>query len=671
LRSRRPSVTEGVEEYPEGSEGPEREPGAIDYFVSRGYAVAQHHVRGTGSSGGCLEQTAENQISDGALVVEHLATKTPWGDGNVGMYGISYDAETQISVVGLGDPAKTRYLKAIVPAATVGGQYEYSNFDGVPYQGQAILSNTAYLALTTVPGTSRVDFFAARLGCQGELFAGSADTSGDMTDFWARREYRPGAPNVRAATLFVHGLADFNVDTITAAGFYDRLPAATPKKGLFGVWNHAFPHNHGSVRPEWERTDWYPMVLSWFDRYLKGADTGVESWPDVQVQGTDGQWREEPMFPTTGGPVGQLALSTDGTLGAASPSGAGVQLREAEADLATFTTPPVSQPLHLTGQPVLDLRVTTSSPDGHLAARIDVLDANGTAIPNARTDGFRSLRHLDPLTEGRFAQKQGKPAPTNTPIPVRLRFQPTDLRVPAGGKLRVRLGTGGNFNALPSGGTSVITVLTSCEQTSALRFLMPRATQRQLDVREEDEGGQALGDVAERQEDSTGAGLATAPVCGRAPERLEELGPERELSGAGGDAGAGAGGGPVAGTAPSSGRPGSTTPAAATPATATRTAAMRLTTRLWARSVRTFLRRGLPLRVRCTRACRLTATARLGRRVVARGTTRLTANRTRTVALKPTSRRARAIVRRASGKRVTITVSAGGQTKRLTLRLRR
>lgn len=41
-------------------------------------------MRGTGNSGGCLEQTAENQI---------------------GMYGVSYDAETQVSVAGLGDPA--------------------------------------------------------------------------------------------------------------------------------------------------------------------------------------------------------------------------------------------------------------------------------------------------------------------------------------------------------------------------------------------------------------------------------------------------------------------------------------------------------------------------------------------------------------------------------------
>ena len=43
-----------------------RLPEAIAWFVPRGYAFAQMHVRGTGESGGCIEQTASKQIDDGA-----------------------------------------------------------------------------------------------------------------------------------------------------------------------------------------------------------------------------------------------------------------------------------------------------------------------------------------------------------------------------------------------------------------------------------------------------------------------------------------------------------------------------------------------------------------------------------------------------------------------------
>lgn len=682
-----PYVTEGVEEYPEGAEGPGLEPGAIDYFTARGYAVAQHHVRGTGSSGGCLEQTAANQISDGSLVVEWLGSMAPWsgGDGDVGMYGISYDAETQISVAGLGDPAKTKYLKAIVPAATVGGQYEYSHMDGVPYAGQAILSNSSYLAGTSVAGTSQPGLLAERLECQGDLYGGSINQSGDMTPFWAAREYRPGAPNVRAATLMVHGLADFNVDTITQAGYYDRLPASTPKKGLFGVWNHAFPHNHGSVRPEWERTDWYAMNLAWFDRYLKGLDSGVEEWPDVQVQGTDGQWRVEPDFPSTGGPVGQLALDPAGeSLGGDAPSGEATIVEDPSA-ATTFETPAVSTPLHLTGQPVLDLWLRTDAPGGHLGAELEVLDAAGDAIRQARAPGYRSLRHLDPLVDGRFAQPEGKPAPTNEAIRVPLRFQVTDLRVPTGGKLRLTLGSASSFQGVPAEGAGTITVLSGCETTSALRFLMPRATQRQLDVREEDEpADQALGDVPAAQEDSTGGGLAAGAICGRAPERLELLGPERaEGPGpdAGGEGGEGGGGGDGNGAttgAAGSGPAGAGTTAPATPPTpavpsgskATTAPGLRLSARLWARSLRRFRRGGLPVRVRCGAACRVTVTARLGRRTVARRTATLPAGRSRTVALRPLRSAARRVAR-ARGKRLQITVSAGSQSARFGVRLRR
>jgi uncharacterized protein len=103
-----PYVVQGQERYTEEN------PSFIEYMTSRGYAVAQHHVRGTGESGGCLEQTAANQIDDGAHVVEYLG-KAPWSNGRVGMFGRSYDAETQISTAGFGPRKKLKYLKAMVP----------------------------------------------------------------------------------------------------------------------------------------------------------------------------------------------------------------------------------------------------------------------------------------------------------------------------------------------------------------------------------------------------------------------------------------------------------------------------------------------------------------------------------------------------------------------------
>ena len=488
-----PYVQQGEERYTERNQAP-----VVEWFVSRGYAVAQHHVRGTGQSGGCIEQTSTLQIDDGARVVEYLGRDAPWSNGSVGMYGISYDAETQISVAGRGDPNRTRYLKAIVPAETVGGQYEYSNFDGVPYAGQAALSNAAYLATTSLnPGVAPIDAHTfERFGCQPELVAGSIDYSGDLTPFWQIREYRPQAGNIKAATLWLHGLSDWNVDPLTVAGFYDRLPAGTPHKGIFGFWEHNYPDKHAGVSPDWERADWLPLATAWYDRWLKDLDTGVEAWPAVQVQGSDGQWRAEPDWPRSGGPVGQLALGPDGTLGVASPTGSTSYVEGLDEEdtipgtRAVFTTPALAAPLHLTGQPVLDVWLTTTTGDGHVVARLQVLAPDGSVATldgsNAQeiaTYGMRSLRHLEPMPNGYFVQQHGQLAPIGTPIRVPLRFQPNDLVVPAGGRLRLTVAgmLNGPDQTTPSGTAAQITLLHDCGHPSALRFLeaRPRRPARQ------------------------------------------------------------------------------------------------------------------------------------------------------------------------------------------------
>lgn len=533
-----PYVKQGVRRYgePRGD--------AIEWFTQRGYAVAQAHVRGTGESGGCLEQTAANQIDDGARLVEYLGRDAPWSNGSVGMYGISYDAETQISVAGLGDKAKTKYLKAIVPAATVAGQYEYSHADGVPFAGQALLSNTAYLGLTSAtPGeTSGPVQYAEKTTCQPEVMANSLNPTGDVGPYWMAREYRPGASRITAATLMVHGLADFNVQPGALAGFFDRLPASTPRKGVFGVWDHNFPNAHPNVAPDWARADWLPMVTAWYDRYLKGVQTGVEKWPAVQIQASDGSWRAERDFPGTGGPVGQLALGPAGALGLAKPDPVGATaFTEGLAGApgsgsATFTTPALTKPLHLTGQPVLDLWLTTDRPDGHVAATVTVLDPDGkpmahegsNAEPQA-TYGFRSLQHLEPIRDNWFRQGAAVPPAVGEPLRVQVRLLPTDLVVPVGGRLEVTVA--GSLDSprtsLPSGTQATITLLHDCSRMSALRFLMPDPKAPALEVREVDQEGPLKPPVPKRR--VVDGGLASDKVCGRAPERLDAFRPTRDL----------------------------------------------------------------------------------------------------------------------------------------------
>jgi predicted acyl esterase len=527
-----PYVSAGSEEYPAGSN-----PSFVEYFNARGYAVAQHHVRGTGESGGCLEQTAAAQIDDGARVVEYLGKDAPWTNGRVGMYGASYDAETQISTAGYGDPKKVKYLKAIIPTASVGSQYDWNFFDGVPWAGQPLLGNSSYLAAVSLfPGQKPApQHYPEKLTCQGEVMASSADQTGDYTEYWAAREYRPGAPKVKAATLFVHGLRDFNVQPITAAGWFDALSKKTPHKGLLGVWNHAFPSSHASVEQTWERADWFPMVTAWFDRYLKGKDTGVESWPDVQIQSNDGQWWAANEFPArVSNNLGQLALSENGTLGVTTPKGGGTTYIEQPAigiplpgQAAVFETPQLDAPLHLTGQPVLDAWIQSDLPDGHIGVKLEVIGANGQVLSHTGgyadhgTYGARSLQHLARMKRGFFEQSSSEPFPTGTPTRVKVRFLPTDLVVPTGGSLRLTISGSVSYakgDSLPSGVASQITVLHDCDFPSVLRFHMPDRSAPLLNVREEDELPDKVPSLASSPAtvgNRDGGGLASTSVCGR------------------------------------------------------------------------------------------------------------------------------------------------------------
>lgn len=532
-----PYVSQGVEEYPAGSL-----PGFIEYFNARGFAVAQHHVRGTGESGGCLEQTASDQWKDGANVVKYLGHDAPWTNGRVGMYGASYDAETQVSTAGLGNPTKTKYLKAIIPTASVGSQYDWNYMDGVPWAGATFLGNASYLAgVSMIPGQEPApQHYPEKLECQGEVMGESGNVSGDYTQYWKDRELRQGAKNVKAATLMVHGLRDFNVQDITLAGFFNRLPKTTPHKGVFGVWNHAFPGAHSAVEPAWARADWYDMVTAWFDRYLKSKDTDVEQWPDVQVQSNTGQWWTVKEFPTTGSRLGQLALGPDGAFGVVRPKGSSSYVEQVATgdpgpgQSVVFETEPLGARLHLTGQPMLDLWLTSSTEDGHVAAELEVIGPDGEPLHHEgsydefqATYGARSLQHIDPMPRGWFEQATGEPIAVGESINMTLRFLPTDLIVPKGGTLRLTIAGSISYSkgdSQPSGAGSTIQILHDCGHPSVLRFRMPDKDAQLINIRETDELSlPKLASKPATMGNQNGAGLATQRVCGRAPRALPFL----------------------------------------------------------------------------------------------------------------------------------------------------
>lgn len=489
-----------------------------DLVVPRGYAYSNLHVRGTGESGGCIDLFGPTEAADSAQFIEFVG-KAKWSNGNVGAYGISYPGGTILSVAGRGDPKQVKYLKAIVSGAPYNAAHEAQwTFDGVP----------SFLVPTTFPAS----YFAQSLGfdfgsysptprtperpgCQPEHMAAAVDWSGNHTPWHAERDNRAWAKNIKAATFMFHGHSDMvpfgGSPPSIQRGLFDELPEDTPKTGLFGVFGHSKP----------PRSDFGAMVVSWFDQYLKGIDTGTEQWPTVQVQGMDRQWRSEADWPTVGGPAGAIPLKRGGGTTQYIEGSYETTRGFAPGTAAIFETEALTGRLELTGQPVLDLWLTLQLPDSHVAARIEALDPAGKRV--GYTYGLRSAQHLEPFEDGRFVQPEGKPAPVGVPINVPVRFQPTDLVVPAGGRLRVIVSGSVIVNpglsqfgvpeplfygpSQPSYVTQPVTIHHDCARPSVLRFEMPSPTSETLVV------GGSVPPGPPPATASDGGGLATGPIC--------------------------------------------------------------------------------------------------------------------------------------------------------------
>ena len=395
-------------------------------MVPRGYAYSQLHVRGTGASLGCIDLYGPTEASDGALAIEWVATKSPWGNGVVGGYGVSYPGGTILNAAGRGDPAKTQYLKAVLAGAPALGLYESAwTFDGVPsflipqlYVGQ-------YMTLTSLPpgeNGNPVQYatqLALKPRCYPDHVRTALDLSGDFTPYYEAREGRDFVQNIKAAVFTFHGHGDtipyHGVPPMLQLGLFDRLPASTPKFGVFGWFGHENPStNNFGIRPDIRRGDFLAMEIAWYDHFLKGIDSGIADWGVAQVQGSDGRWRVVHDWPRGGGDetrtlalaAGQLGAPPDEVGGASTYLEAGYETTQgfAPGTSVVFDTGPVEVPLEVSGQAVLDVWVQLAASDSHLAARLDAFDAAGQPIPFASTYALRSAMHLDPFVDGRFVK---------------------------------------------------------------------------------------------------------------------------------------------------------------------------------------------------------------------------------------------------------------------------
>jgi X-Pro dipeptidyl-peptidase len=204
--------------------------------------------------------------------------------------------------------------------------------------------------------------------------------------------------------FLTHGMGDENVRIDHFSRFWYAL-------GDLGVQRKAWLMQVGHVDPfDLSRSLWVRTVHHWFDYWLQGVANGVMAEPQVAVETTPGVMTDTASFPLPGVKQTQLFLkpgANAGTLGLAPAQGPEqtttftdqANLSEANAinnpttvtnNRRIFLSPVLTQPVRLSGTPVVQLDASANKTSTHLGA---VLVDYGPAFPRvSRTsDGIQTL----------------------------------------------------------------------------------------------------------------------------------------------------------------------------------------------------------------------------------------------------------------------------------------
>ena len=380
-------------------------------FVPRGYAVAISSVRGTGNSEGCFSIGGPEEARDSAGVIRYLAHQS-WANGRVGMMGVSYPGTTPQDVW-VEAPAE---LKTIVPISGISDLYKYNFVNGVHINPQGYAFNTYFWGLTglgpvglnggnhlrdpvSVPGAIVGEVCPEQVWVQ-EGGASSA-VDGNKDGYWQLRDFlaelRAAPRRQRAAVFYIHGLQDWNVKPHMMEDWLPELISDVPYKIWLGQWDHAYP----------DREDWWTVLTAWFDKFLKGKDTGILTAPRVQVKDDDGKWRHESVWPPKKPAKLVLHPRQDGSLKSQAAPGTATYydyngilppIPALGPDRVVFVSEPLTRDLHVSGLPRFEADVTASGDRASLILTLAERTAEGDRAVNYAAI---SLNHVQSLAEGR------------------------------------------------------------------------------------------------------------------------------------------------------------------------------------------------------------------------------------------------------------------------------
>jgi hypothetical protein len=440
----------------------------FENFIPHGYAFAQVAVFGTELSSGCFDYRGAGEGWGIHNAVEWLGSQN-WSNGNVGLYGKSYEGATQWEAAALG----SQYLKTIVPISGTTALHPLLYKNGSA-EARSQVMHMNYFSSTVDYDEDDLDNVCPDIVeglFAGPVTYGAGELDPYMSNYYDERSHIDKAfQNWNGSVYWVQGLQDWNVDPHQVFGgpigtnwYQDYIDAGYEIRGILGQWEHNYPdqwskHNAqdsgygGEAIHNMTRWDWAQDLFEWYEYYLKGK--GPKPDTIAQVQRNDGQWRIEETWPPQDIewlPLSLSECSNSGTfIGGGAPVVGGGQTIE-------VICPPLSdvKDISVSGLIRLQLEAVASFDGGQVFAQIIDSDT-GIRLGHATMDIRYHAGGYEPQTVLPMEQ-----------ITMMMEFQAIDAILPAGHSIKIIFtDTGEDYLAPACGAACVIHILPSLSTIS-------------------------------------------------------------------------------------------------------------------------------------------------------------------------------------------------------------
>ncbi len=227
------------------------------FWVPHGYVVIQVDTRGQGLSEGDLNSFSAEEQQDYMELIDWASTQ-PWSCGNVGLCGVSFLAITQWGVAQHRPPA----LRAIIPWEGWNEPFHRKSFGGIP----EVKFRRFVTDQWVTPHHNPAGGYVKKEG------ADDPANHPFLDDFWLAQT--PALEKISVPALVCASFSDQELHTRDSFSGFNRL--GSEQKWLY---NHRQPKWHAFYSKEA-----LDIQLRFFDRFLKGRDTGIEDQPRVRLE---------------------------------------------------------------------------------------------------------------------------------------------------------------------------------------------------------------------------------------------------------------------------------------------------------------------------------------------------------------------------------------------------